>query len=403
MLKNKISCQECAKPPERLSQPGCAGFSFMKTRSFPVGQLEPADTLCTLAQIVQPTPTFWQAKTEGVAALHLGCPNASSEALEQGTCFWTQVLLRPKLHQSPFSSSSPLKAIRLLHPLCSQQKAEGRGKAWLCWMSPSGNDSLCASNQTPTRQKRLWYAWGKICTTNIIWPSLWNKLRLKILRFSQSSNITEVQITQSVQLCKASDSSKWNCINRNRGWVMEEDVDSCQSPCTVKNTSWPLLPCCRQWNNDSLCGPSVEFQMGVRNEVVQSAGKGQVHADLLSLAVSIPFFPVSLYTLQPPPPPGYWGNQGKGCYFCCHKWPRLNIQLKKSLPSPFLPTPPFPPWIVVVEVLWCNLIRPANSTVMSRTASDKCGGEVAAGHYLSIFPSQWQCGLGREAAKSKEN
>lgn len=39
--------------------------------------------------------------------------------------------------------------------------------------------------------------------------------------------------------------------------------------------------------------------MGVRNEVVQSAGKGQVHADLLSLAASIPFFPVSLYTLQP--------------------------------------------------------------------------------------------------------
>lgn len=36
--------------------------------------------------------------------------------------------------------------------------------------------------------------------------------------------------------------------------------------------------------------------MGVRNEVVQSVGKGQVHADSLSLALS-PFFfpPVPLY------------------------------------------------------------------------------------------------------------
>lgn len=35
--------------------------------------------------------------------------------------------------------------------------------------------------------------------------------------------------------------------------------------------------------------------MGVRNEVVQSVGKGQEHADLLS----IPFFPSSPYTLHP--------------------------------------------------------------------------------------------------------
>lgn len=35
--------------------------------------------------------------------------------------------------------------------------------------------------------------------------------------------------------------------------------------------------------------------MGVRNEVVQSVGKGQVHADSLSLAVSIPFPLVPLY------------------------------------------------------------------------------------------------------------
>lgn len=35
--------------------------------------------------------------------------------------------------------------------------------------------------------------------------------------------------------------------------------------------------------------------MGVRNEVVQSVGKGQVHADSLSLAISIPSPPVPLY------------------------------------------------------------------------------------------------------------
>lgn len=80
---------------------------------------------------------------------------------------------------------------------------------------------------------------------------------------------------------------KWKCINRHRGaWMVE--VDSRQSPFTMKNTSRPLLPCWRLWNNDSLCRPSVEFQMGVRNEVVQSAGKGQVHADSLSLTVSAP-------------------------------------------------------------------------------------------------------------------
>lgn len=122
--------------------------------SFPVGQQGTVDTRCTLAHIPQPTPTLWQAKTEGVDALHLGRPNASSEALEPGTCFSTQVPLWPKLKQSPSSSSSPPKAIRLLHPPCSQQKAEGRGKAWLCRTPPAGNDPLCASAETPTWQKR---------------------------------------------------------------------------------------------------------------------------------------------------------------------------------------------------------------------------------------------------------
>lgn len=118
--------------------------------SFPVGQQGTVDTY-----IPHPTPSPWQAKTEGFDALHLGCPNASSEALEPGSCFSTQILLWPKLKQSPSSSSSPPKAIRLLHPPCSQQKAEGRGKAWHCGTPPAGNDPLCASAETPTWQRRL--------------------------------------------------------------------------------------------------------------------------------------------------------------------------------------------------------------------------------------------------------
>lgn len=59
--------------------------------------------------------------------------------------------------------SSHPKAIRLLHPLCTQQKAEGRGKAWLCWMSPAGNDPLCASTDMPRWQKRL-------CSTHLERP-----------------------------------------------------------------------------------------------------------------------------------------------------------------------------------------------------------------------------------------
>lgn len=68
-------------------------------------------------------------------------------------------------------------------------------------------------------------------------------------------------------------------------------MDSCQSPFTMKNTTRPLPPCSRLWNNDNLCEHSVEFQMGVREEVVQSVGKGQVHADPLSLALSPFLFP----------------------------------------------------------------------------------------------------------------
>lgn len=118
--------------------------------SFPVGQQGTVDDLCALAHIPLPAPSLWQKKIEGVVALHLGRPNANSAALDPGTCFSTQVPLRPKLKQSPSSSSSPPKAIRLLRPPCSQQKAEGRGKAWLCGMPPAGNDPLCASAETPT-------------------------------------------------------------------------------------------------------------------------------------------------------------------------------------------------------------------------------------------------------------
>lgn len=122
---------------------------------FPVGQQGTVDDPCALAHIPQPTPILWQAKTEGVGAVHLGRPNANSEALDPGTCFSTQVLLWPKPMQSPSSSSSPPKAIRMLRPPCSQQKAEGRGKAWLCGMPPAGNDPLRASAETPTWQKRV--------------------------------------------------------------------------------------------------------------------------------------------------------------------------------------------------------------------------------------------------------
>lgn len=123
-------------------------------KSFPVGQQGTVDDLCALARIPQTTPTLWQATTEGAGALHLGRANASSVALDPGTCFPTQVLLWPKLMQNPSSSGSPPKAIRLLHPLCSQQKEEGRGKAWLCGTPQAGNDPLFASTVTPTWQKR---------------------------------------------------------------------------------------------------------------------------------------------------------------------------------------------------------------------------------------------------------
>lgn len=55
--------------------------------TFPVGQPVTADTLCPLDHLHRPTPTLWQALTEGVDGLHLGCPNASSGALESRTCF----------------------------------------------------------------------------------------------------------------------------------------------------------------------------------------------------------------------------------------------------------------------------------------------------------------------------
>lgn len=157
-------------------------------------------------------------------------------------------------------------------------------------------------------------------------------------------------------------------------WEEEEKaMDSCQSPFTMKNISWPLLPCCRLWNNDSLCGHPVEFQMGVRNEVIQSVGKGQVHADSLSRSLCLHFFYPSS-TLRPLPP-GSWGNQDKGCNLCCYSCPHLNIQLETLTHFP-----------ASNEVTCCNLIWPANSTIMSRTTSDNSGKEVPGGHYLRKFP-----------------
>lgn len=50
--------------------------------------------------------------------------------------------------------------------------------------------------------------------------------------------------------------------------------------------------------------------MGVRNELVQSVGKGQVHADSLSLAPSpFPFPPQLQSTLPPSPPPRLQGTE----------------------------------------------------------------------------------------------
>lgn len=135
-------------------------------------------------------------------------------------------------------------------------------------------------------------------------------------------------------------------------------------------------------SNDSFSGPPVEFQMGVRNEVVQSVGKGQVHADSLSLAISIPF-----------PPVRCWGNQGKGCYFCCcsRRWPCLNIHLKNTPHLTFSPRQQ--PSRCCAAIWYGRLIL-----LLCSTPSQKNGrGEFAGGRYLSILPRF----RGREAAKKQ--
>lgn len=71
--------------------------------------------------------------------------------------------------------------------------------------------------------------------------------------------------------------------------------------------------------------------MGVRNELVQSVGKGQVHADSLSLAPSpFPFPPQLQSTLPPSPPPRLPASRvqrqsGERLLFLL----LLNIQLEK--------------------------------------------------------------------------
>lgn len=112
--------------------------------SFPVGQQGTADTLCTLTHIPQPFPTLWQAKTEGVVALHLGCPNANSEALEPGTCFSTQVPLWPKLKQSPSSSSSPPKGNKIALPPVFTAEGRGQREGMALWDATSRKwSSVC--------------------------------------------------------------------------------------------------------------------------------------------------------------------------------------------------------------------------------------------------------------------
>lgn len=128
----------------------------------------------------------------------------------------------------------------------------------------------------------------------------------------------------------------------------------------------------------------MEFQMGVRNEVVQSVGKGQVHADSLSLAPSpfIFFPPVPLHAHPHPPPPTSRvpRQSGKRLLFLLLL---LVTTFKYSTENTRHLFFFFPSTQQAIGVTCCNLIWPANSPVMSCTASDNSGREGAGGHYLS--------------------
>lgn len=91
--------------------------------SFPAGQEGTTDALC-YPRLRPSIHLHSHSKAEGLPALHLGCPNASSEVLEPGTCFSNQI--------EPLFLRLPAEALKLLHPPRPQQKAPGRGEAWLC-------------------------------------------------------------------------------------------------------------------------------------------------------------------------------------------------------------------------------------------------------------------------------
>lgn len=55
-------------------------------------------------------------------------------------------------------------------------------------------------------------------------------------------------------------------------------------------------------------------------------------------------------------------------------------------------------------LLRCNLIRPANSPVLSGAASDNSGTEVAGGRHLSVFPLPWKAWLrGRSCYEQRQS
>lgn len=118
-------CQK--QPPHHLSQWDCVEFGSLRTQPachFLWDSEGPQTVLVLL--LLQHTPTLWQATPEGGEALHLGCPNASSEALERGTCFWTQVPLWPKLQESSSSSKHTSRGNKIAWPPVFT--AEGRGQ-----------------------------------------------------------------------------------------------------------------------------------------------------------------------------------------------------------------------------------------------------------------------------------
>ena len=93
--KHKKSARKRAGPPEHLlwSVYGRLCSDMAQAACHFLWDSKGLRTFSLPSLTTQPNLILWQTKTEGVAALHLGRPNASSEALDRGTYFSTQVLL----------------------------------------------------------------------------------------------------------------------------------------------------------------------------------------------------------------------------------------------------------------------------------------------------------------------